>query len=104
MKEFTIKNLQSYLSTVYPDITEEELFFKLVDGLGNLAEIISIRLGRKRGQTSDVDLGDELAELIHYVVALAAVNQIDLEEILIAKDKEFSKKQNLNYNLSQFLE
>lgn len=104
MKDFTIKNLQSYLATAYPDLTEEELFFKLVDGLGNLAEIISIRLGRRRGQTSDVDLGDELAELIHYVVALAAVNQIDLEEILIAKDKEFSKKHNLDYNLSQFLE
>ncbi len=48
----------------------------------------SIRDGRKRRMTSlevQKELTKELADVIHYTVAIAAVNSIDLEKIILEK-------------------
>lgn len=103
MEELSIKDLEKYLSRIYPDTSEEDLFFKLVEELGELAEVINIRLGRKSGQASNKDLANELADLLHYVIALAAVNGIDLEKTILEKDEQSAKKYQRDYNLTSFL-
>jgi hypothetical protein len=48
-------------------------------------------------------LGKELADVIHYVVAIAAVNDLDLNGIILEKDKMASLKYNHDTNMEQFV-
>ena len=48
-------------------------------------------------------LGNELADVIHYAIAIAALNDIDINETIIAKDKYASIKYNNKINLEQFV-
>ena len=46
------------------------------------------RSGRKEGvQDSNEELAKELADIIHYTVAIAAINHIDLTRTIFEKDK-----------------
>ena len=50
MKEVTIGQLQAYLKEHYQDSrTEEGLFIKLVEEVGEVAEVLNGRSGRKEG-------------------------------------------------------
>ncbi|MGN0149095.1 MAG: hypothetical protein ACI4C7_02440 [Clostridia bacterium] len=48
-------------------------------------------------------LGNELADVIHYAVAIAALNGLDMNEIMIEKDKAASIKYNHRTNLEKFI-
>ena len=48
-------------------------------------------------------LGNELADVIHYTLAIAALNGIDMNDIIINKDKAASIKYNHRTNLEQFV-
>ena len=48
-------------------------------------------------------LGIELADVIHYIVAIAAVNDLDINEIILDKDKKASLKYNRDTNMEQFI-
>lgn len=48
-------------------------------------------------------LGNELADVIHYAIAIAALNDIDINETIIVKDKYASIKYNHKINLEQFV-
>ena len=68
--------------------TEEGLFIKLVEEVGEVAEVLNGRSGRKEGvQDSNEELAKELADIIHYTVAIAAINHIDLTNTIFEKDK-----------------
>ena len=45
----------------------------------------------------------ELADMLHYIVALAALNELDLNAIMLEKDKMASRKYHHNINLETFL-
>ena len=84
---------------------EEGLFLKLVEELGEVAEIINMRCGRKQAREEDLqaELGTELADMIHYIVAIAAINDIDLTKIMLEKDKKASVKYHHDVNLESFI-
>lgn len=48
-------------------------------------------------------LGTELADMIHYIVAIAAINHIPLSDIIIEKDKKAAVKYNHKVDLATFL-
>lgn len=103
----SIPALQQYLYQRYGSWAEEQgLFLKLVEELGEVAEVINKRAGRKAPGQDDLteQLGTELADMIHYIVAIAAVNNIDLNQIILEKDKRSSEKYNHDTNLTRFLE
>ena len=103
----SIPALQQYLYQRYGSWAEEQgLFLKLVEELGEVAEVINKRAGRKAPGQDDLteQLGMELADMIHYIVAIAAVNNIDLNQIILEKDKRSSEKYNHDTNLTRFLE
>lgn len=53
-----------------------------------MAEVLNGRSGRKEGvQDSNEELAKELADIIHYTVAIAAINDIDLTKTIFEKDK-----------------
>ncbi len=102
----TIEELESYLSEHYQNkVDEQSLFMKLVEEIGEVAEILNKRSGRKQADSEDleVQLGKELADVIHYVVAIAAVNNLDLNDIILSKDKKASLKYKHDINLEQFI-
>ncbi|MFS9066319.1 MazG nucleotide pyrophosphohydrolase domain-containing protein [Streptococcus timonensis] len=106
MKDVTIRQLEAYLLEHYKKSrTEEGLFIKLVEEVGEVAEVLNGRSGRKAGvQDSNIELAIELADIIHYTVAIAAINNIDLTKTIFEKDKKASIKYNHERNLEQYLD
>ena len=84
---------------------DSSLFMKLVEEVGEVAEVLNKRDGRKASDHEDVQvqLGNELVDVIHYAVAIAALNGIDLSAAILEKDKKASVKYNHDVNLEQFL-
>ena len=78
---------------------------KLVEEIGEVAEVLNKRAGRKATDEDDLQeqLGIELADMIHYIVAIAAINNIDLSKTIIEKDRKASIKYNHTVNLETFL-
>ncbi len=102
----TIDTLQAYLSGRYGGWANEQgLFMKLVEEIGEVAEVLNKRSGRKASGENDlqVQLGTELADMIHYIVAIAAINNIDLTDIMLKKDKAASIKYHHDINLETFI-
>ena len=102
----TIDDLQAYLSNRYGGwATEQSLFMKLVEEIGEVAEVLNKRAGRKASDEDDlqVQLGVELADMLHYIVAIAAINQIDLSKVILEKDRKASIKYHHKVNLEAFL-
>ena len=104
--KITIEELQAYLADRYGGwATEQSMFMKLVEEIGEVAEVLNKRAGRKASDETDLSeqLGTELADMIHYIVAIAAINDIDLERIIVEKDRKASIKYNHRVNLETFL-
>lgn len=104
--DITIEALQAYLADRYCGwATEQSMFMKLVEEMGEVAEVLNKRAGRKASDELDLQtqLGTELVDMIHYIVAIAAINDIDLSTLMIQKDRTASIKYNHKINLETFL-
>ena len=104
--KISIDDLQAYLSDRYSGwATEQSMFMKLVEEIGEVAEVLNKRAGRKASDETDLQeqLGVELVDMIHYIVAIAAINNIDLTTLMIEKDKKASIKYHHTINLETFL-
>lgn len=102
----TIAELEAYLLDRYSNGgNDQSLFMKLVEEIGEVAEVLNKKAGRKQSGSEDLQtqLGNELADVIHYAVAIAALNGLDINEIIIQKDKTASIKYNHKMNLEQFI-
>lgn len=102
----TIEELEAYLLDHYSNGgIDQSLFMKLVEEIGEVAEVLNKKAGRKISGNEDlrVQLGNELADVIHYTVAIAALNGLDMNEVIIEKDKTASVKYNHRTNLEQFI-
>jgi NTP pyrophosphatase (non-canonical NTP hydrolase) len=103
----SIDDLQAYLADRYDGWTNDQnMFMKLVEEIGEVAEVLNKRSGRKYSDEKDLQeqLGIELADMIHYIVAIAALNKIDLAQIIVEKDRVASIKYNHRVNFEQFVE
>lgn len=104
--QITIEGLEAYLYHQYGKRgSEQGMFMKLVEEMGEVAEILNKRAGRKADDGTDLqeELGKELADVIHYAVAIAAINQLDLNAIMLEKDRQASVKYHHDINLETFL-
>ncbi len=104
--KITIEELQAYLYEQYGGWGEETgLFMKLVEEIGEVAEILNKRSGRKEEEGEDLktELANELADVIHYTVSIAAINDINLNNVIIEKDKKAAIKYNHEKNLEDFI-
>lgn len=102
----TIEELEEYLYDHYHDGgIDQSLFMKLVEEKGEVAEVLNKKAGRKSSNDEDLQtqLGNELADVIHYAVAIAALNGIDMNDVIISKDKVASIKYHHKTNLEQFV-
>ena len=78
--KITIEELQKYLYDHYKNGgIDQSLFMKLVEEIGEVAEVLNKKAGRKSAGEEDLQaqLGNELADVIHYTMAIAALNEIE---------------------------
>ena len=104
--KITIEELQEYLYDHYKNGgIDQSMFMKLVEEIGEVAEVLNKKAGRKSAGEEDLhtQLGNELADVVHYALAIAALNGIDMNDIIISKDKAASIKYNHKTNLEQFV-
>ena len=104
--ELTIRAMERYLEQHYGSWAQEQgLFMKLVEEIGEVAEILNKRSGRKAAGNDDLqaELGSELADMLHYIIAIAAINGLDMNEIILEKDRKASVKYHRAVNLEQFI-
>lgn len=103
MKTLTFEALQNYLALKYKEgRTSSSLFMKLVEEVGEVAEVLNQLEGRKANK-ANTTLESELVDVLHYVVAIASINNIDLTKAIIEKDKQAARKYNQSPNLEEFL-
>ena len=107
--QVNFKDLQEYLAQHYAQHSngvETSLFMKLVEEVGEVAEVLNQRSGRKSQDKDDLDkeLVTEIADIIHYAVALAAINHLDLTEAILKKDQAASIKYGRTMNLTEFIQ
>lgn len=63
------------------------------------------RSGRKKTNKEDLkrQLGEELTDVIHYTLAIGALNGLDMNQIILEKDKAASIEHDHKINLEQFV-
>ena len=104
MKKIAISTYQTYLKEKYQKPSHTVgLFLKLVEEVGEVAEALNKQRGRKYDDGLS-SLSEELADVLHYALAIAAVNDIHLETVILEKDRKASIKYNQMPNLSAFIE
>jgi NTP pyrophosphatase (non-canonical NTP hydrolase) len=104
--DISIKAMEHYLADRYTGwTTEQSLFMKLVEEMGEVAEVLNKRSGAKARGAEDLDLelGRELADVIHYAVAIAGITGLDLAVIMLEKDAAASRKYGHDTDLTRFL-
>ena len=102
----SIADYEDYLYDHYKSHgVDSSLFMKLVEEVGEVAEVLNKRDGRKAFDREDLQeqLANELVDVIHYAVAIAALNHIDLNDVMLEKDKKASIKYHHERNLEEFL-
>ena len=98
----TIAELESYLLDHYENGgIDESLFMKLVEEIGEVAEVLNKKASDSENLQSQ--LGNELADVIHYAVAIAALNGLDMNQFIIEKDKTSSVRYHHRTNLEEFV-
>lgn len=104
MNELTLNTLQQYIKKYRNYTNSDSLFIKLVEEIGEVAEILNIKRDNKLKQINITDeLGKELADMIHYIIAIANVHDINLEQAIIEKDIVASIKYKHNSNLKTYM-
>lgn len=107
INNLTVTQLEDYLKIRYKKRgTNDGLFIKLVEEMGEVAEVLN-QLSNRKSNSKIGDLQTELAfelvDVIHYVFAIAGINDIDLNKAIIDKDKKASIKYNHTPNLEEFI-
>ena len=101
--KISIKDYEDYLYDHYKDHGIDTSL--LVEEVGEVAEVLNKRDGRKASDSEDLksQLANELVDVIHYAFAIASLNEIDLNDVILEKDKKASIKYNHERNLEQFM-
>lgn len=104
--KISVRDYEDYLYDHYKEHgIDSSLFMKLVEEVGEVAEVLNKRDGRKASGNEDLksQLANELVDVIHYAFAIASLNKIDLNDAILEKDKKASIKYNHEVNLEQFM-
>lgn len=83
----TIKELQQYIKEKdYKPELKNAYFQKLIEEVGELAEVIRKDKRLKQRDTIKGTIEEELYDVLYYVIALANVYDIDLEQCFHLKE------------------
>lgn len=96
-ENLTIKNLQEYIKNkdYRPDL-KLNYFLKLIEEIGELSEVIRKDLRMEQLETIKGTIEEELYDVLYYVLALANIYEIDMEECCKIKEEINQQKYNLS--------
>lgn len=93
--DLTIKRLQEYIKNIdHKNNSNEKYMLKLMEEVGELAEVIRKNKRMEKGKTIKGTIEEELQDVLYYVVCLANINNIDLQECIELKEKLNCEKYN----------
>lgn len=98
-EDLTIKKLQECIKNIdHKNKSNDKYMLKLMEEVGELAEVIRKDKRMEKGKTIKGTIEEELQDVLYYIVCLANINDIDLQECIYLKEKlncEKYKRQNM---------
>lgn len=92
-KNITLKQLQQYIKDkdYHPEL-KGKYFQKLIEEVGELAEVL--RKDKRMEEQGSIKgtINEELYDVLYYVISLANVYEVDLEQAFQLKEKLNKKK------------
>ena len=86
-EELSLRRLQDYIkSTDYNPNKKEHYFYKLIEEVGELSEVIRRNTTVQTTGNIKGTIDEELYDVLYYVMALANVYDIDLEQCYKMKE------------------
>ena len=93
--DLTIKKLQECIKNInHKNNSNEKYMLKLMEEVGELAEVIRKNKRMEEGKTIKGTVEEELQDVLYYIVCLANINDINLQECIYLKEKLNCEKYN----------
>ena len=94
-RDLSIRRLQECIKNIDDkrDLNDKYML-KLMEEVGELAEVIRKNKRMKETESIKGTIEEELSDVLYYIVCLANVNDIDLQECLYLKEKLNCEKYN----------
>ena len=87
-EELSIKKLQECIKNIdHKNNSSDKYMLKLMEEVGELAEVVRKNKRMEKGETIKGTIEDELSDVLYYIVCIANINDIDLQECLYLKEK-----------------
>lgn len=95
MGKITISDLQKLIKKIdHKNNSIDKYFYKLTEEVGELAQSIRKDKRLRNSNTIKGTIEEELYDIVYYVICLANIYDIDLEECMFLKEKLNAKKYN----------
>ena len=93
--ELTIRKLQECIKSIdHKNNLNDKYMLKLMEEVGELAEVIRKNKRMEKGESIKGTIEEELQDVLYYIVCLANINDIDLQECIELKEKLNCEKYN----------
>ncbi len=93
--ELTIRKLQQCIKNIdHKNNSSDKYMLKLMEEVGGLAEVVRKDKRIKKGESIKGTIEEELQDVLYYIVCLANINNIDLQECIYLKEKLNCEKYN----------
>lgn len=94
-KDLTIRKLQKCIKEIdHKNNQNDKYMLKLMEEVGELAEVIRKNKRMEKGESIKGTIEEELQDVLYYIVCLANINDIDLQECIELKEKLNCEKYN----------
>ena len=86
--DLTIRKLQEGIKNIdHKNNSNDKYMLKLMEEVGELAEVIRKNKRMEKGESIKGTIEEELQDVLYYIVCLANINDIDLQECVYLKEK-----------------
>ena len=93
--DLTIRKLQKCIRSIdHKNNAIDKYMLKLMEEVGELAEVVRKNKRMEKGNSIKGTIEEELQDVLYYVVCLANINDIDLQDCIYLKEKLNCKKYN----------
>lgn len=93
--DLSIRKLQKCIKNIdHKNNLNDKYMLKLMEEVGELAEVIRKNKRMEKEGTIKGTIEEELSDVLYYIVCLANINDIDLQECLYLKEKLNCEKYN----------
>lgn len=94
-EDLTIRKLQNCIKKIdHKNGLNDKYMLKLMEEVGELAEVVRKNKRMEKSSSIKGTIEEELQDVLYYIVCLANINDIDLQECIYLKEKLNCEKWN----------